>query len=210
MGAQTCQAATIPVIDRRSSVRVGGAGPLVARRRKKSARRRRGASSAGPRFVWVSTDKGLVWRDDQGTDRHLPSAEELRVELRKAQLAEAERERLEAEQQRQEIEALAPIRFKCPLCGKQISVPVEKAGQKGACPKCKSSMIVPAKRLTPQSASYVECLDCGAPQELSTGVCVDCQKPLPVERTCCKCGDLLVRPGVQFCPSCGFELSERE
>ncbi len=178
-------------------------------RRKKKARPKRSATRQAPRYVWVSTEKGVVWRDDQGTDRNLLSADEVREQLHKKELAKAERALLEQEQQRQAAAAKEPIRFKCPLCKTQISVPVEKAGEKGSCPQCKASMLVPEKSLTPKTASYIQCLECGALEGIDEGDCSQCGKPLPEEKDCSKCGDVIVRPGVKFCPDCGFELAAR-
>lgn len=148
-------------------------------------------------YVWVKTEEGVQWFDSK--DGQLPDPQQVLEEKEKKKRAAAEKARRKAE-------LAKPIRVKCPECGLRIAVPRTKAGKKGHCPSCGTAMIVPeappAKR-----AAYLECLECGALQAAGPGNCDECGKPLPQEKRCTHCGDVLVRPGVEFCPDCGFELA---
>ena len=41
------------------------------------------------------------------------------------------------------IESAEKIRFKCPGCGKRVSIPVEQAGKTGHCPGCQEEITLP-------------------------------------------------------------------
>ena len=45
--------------------------------------------------------------------------------------------------QTERIESAEKIRFKCPGCGKRVSIPVEQAGKTGHCPGCHEEITLP-------------------------------------------------------------------
>lgn len=124
--------------------------------------------------------------------------------------AQAEIERIKAENEAEKAAAAAPIvpaaqvsGIACPSCGA-----VNSEGTK-FCQGCGTKL-----ETLPPAPAGITCPGCGAANSEGTKFCRECggklEAPVPAEpekRLCPACG-IEVAPGVKFCPQCGQKMME--